>query len=297
MFCENCGAKLKKEDKFCPECGQPVMNYFEENEGFSSEDDTWNLSDDTTDSKSDVFDWDDNSYKVPEAPSKEEGKNKTVRWIIIAGSSAAILMIVVVLIFTMVKSNFVSQDSDIQVRTEKIQTLPGNSKGTEELALGEENEEPAEMLTPSPTATPVPTVTPETVITPAAPEVQVPVQASDDGHQPDFAEKTQPVVVSEVESPAEEDYILPQSDSVYLTLQDIEGLTREELFYGRNEIYARHGRKFLDDNIQAYFNEKSWYTPLYEAEYFDAHQDSFFNDYEKKNAEFILNYEKSKGYL
>ena len=206
-------------------------------------------------------------------------------------------MIVVVLIFTMVKSNFVSQDSDIQVRTEKIQTLPGNSKGTEELALGEENEEPAEMLTPSPTATPVPTVTPETVITPAAPEIQVPVQASDDGHQPDFAEKTQPVVVSEVESPAEEDYILPQSDSVYLTLQDIEGLTREELFYGRNEIYARHGRKFLDDNIQAYFNEKSWYTPLYEAEYFDAHQDSFFNDYEKKNAEFILNYEKSKGYL
>ena len=227
MFCENCGAKLKKEDKFCPECGQPVMNYFEENEGFSSEDDTWNLSDDTTDSKSDVFDWDDNSYKVPEASSKEEGKNKTVRWIIIAGSSAAILMIVVVLIFTMVKSNFVSQDSDIQVRTEKIQTLPGNSKGTEELALGEENEEPAEMLTPSPTATPVPTVTPETVITPAAPEIQVPVQASDDGHQPDFAEKTQPVVVSEVESPAEEDYILPQSDSVYLTLQDIEGLTRE----------------------------------------------------------------------
>lgn len=297
MFCENCGAKLKKEDKFCPECGQPVLNCFEEDEGFSSEEDTWNLADDTTDPKSDVFDWDDNFYKVPEASSKEEGKNKTVRWIIIAGSSAAILMIVVVLIFTMIKSNFVSQDSDIQVRTEKIQTLPGSSEETEQLALGEENEEPAEMLTPSPTATPVPTVTPETVITPAAPEIQVPVQASDDGHQPDFAEKTQPVVVSEVESPAEEDYILPQSDSVYLTLQDIEGLTREELFYGRNEIYARHGRKFLDDNIQAYFNEKSWYTPLYEAEYFDAHQDSFFNDYEKKNAEFILNYEKSKGYL
>lgn len=297
MFCENCGAKLKKEDKFCPECGQPVLNCFEEDEGFSSEEDTWNLADDTTDPKSDVFDWDDNSYKVPEASSKEEGKNKTVRWIIIAGSSAAILMIVVVLIFTMIKSNFVSQDSDIQVRTEKIQTLPGSSEETEQLALGEENEEPAEMLTPSPTATPVPTVTPETVVTPDAPEIQVPVQASDDGHQPDFAEKTQPVVVSEVESPAEEDYILPQSDSVYLTLQDIEGLTREELFYGRNEIYARHGRKFLDDNIQAYFNEKSWYTPLYEAEYFDAHQDSFFNDYEKKNAEFILNYEKSKGYL
>ena len=155
----------------------------------------------------------------------------------------------------------------------------------------------AKILTPVPASPPVPTVTPEAVVTPAsAPEVQIPAHAPDDGHQPDFAEQTQPVVV-EAENPAGEDYILPQSASVYLTLQDIEGLTREELFYARNEIYARHGRKFLDDSIQAYFNEKSWYTPLYEAEDFDARQDSFFNDYEKKNAEFILNYEKSKGYL
>lgn len=296
MFCENCGAKLKKEDKFCSECGQPVMNYFEENEGFCPKEDTWNLADDTTDSKSDVFDWDDNSYKVPEA-SLEESKNKTVRWIVIVGSSVAILMLVSVLIFNVLKGNFVSHDSDIQVRTEKIQTLPGNSKSTGELSSGEEKAEVAKILTPVPASPPVPTVTPEAVVTPAsAPEVQIPVQAPDDGHQPDFAEKTQPVV-AESEDSAGEDYILSQSASVYLTLQDIEGLTREELFYARNEIYARHGRKFLDDSIQAYFNEKSWYTPLYEAEDFDARQDSFFNDYEKKNAEFILMYEKSKGYL
>lgn len=296
MFCENCGAKLKKEDKFCPECGQPVLNYFEENEEFCPEEDTWNLADSGTNSKTDVFDWDDNSYKVPEAPL-EESKNKTVRWIVIVGSSVAILMLVSVLIFNVLKGNFVSHDSDIQVRTEKIQTLPGNSKSTGELSSGEEKAEVAKILTPVPTSTPVPTVTPEAVVTPtSAPEVQIPVQAPDDGHQPDFAEKTQPVV-AEAENPAGEDYILPQSASVYLTLQDIEGLTREELFYARNEIYARHGRKFLDDSIQAYFNEKSWYTPLYEAEDFDARQDSFFNDYEKKNAEFILKYEKSKGYL
>lgn len=297
MFCENCGAKLKKEDKFCPECGQPVLNYFEENEGFCPEEDTWNLADDRTDSNADIFDWDDNSYKVPEASSEEDGHSKTLRWIIIAGSSVAVLMLAAVLIFNMVKSNFASQDSDIQVRTEKIQTLSGNSKGTEALVSGEENGKQAEMLTPVPTATPVPSETPEAVVTPAsAPEVQIPAHAPDDGHQPDFAEQTQPVVV-EAENPAGEDYILPQSASMYLTLQDIEGLTREELFYARNEIYARHGRKFLDDSIQAYFNEKPWYTPLYEAEDFDARQDSFFNDYEKKNAEFILNYEKSKGYL
>ena len=24
MFCENCGAKLKEDDRFCPECGTPV---------------------------------------------------------------------------------------------------------------------------------------------------------------------------------------------------------------------------------------------------------------------------------
>ena len=296
MFCENCGAKLKKEDKFCPECGQPVLNYFEENEEFCPEENTWNLADSGTNSKTDVFDWDDNSYKVPEAPL-EESKNKTVRWIVIVGSSVAILMLASVLIFNVLKGNFGSQDPDIQVRTEKIQALPGNSKGTGELSSGEEKAEVAKILTPVPTATPVPSETPEAVVTPAsAPEVQIPAHAPDDGHQPDFAEQTQPVVV-EAENPAGEDYILPQSASMYLTLRDIEGLTREELFYARNEIYARHGRKFLDDSIQEYFNEKPWYTPLYEAEDFDARQDSFFNDYEKKNAEFILNYEKSKGYL
>jgi hypothetical protein len=34
------------------------------------------------------------------------------------------------------------------------------------------------------------------------------------------------------------------------------------------EIYARHGRKFKDSVIQAYFNHQPWYTPVYEPDVF-----------------------------
>lgn len=38
------------------------------------------------------------------------------------------------------------------------------------------------------------------------------------------------------------EYLLPQSDSVYLTDVDIAGFSLQKLNYARNEIYARHGR-------------------------------------------------------
>lgn len=47
-----------------------------------------------------------------------------------------------------------------------------------------------------------------------------------------------------------------------------------------NEIYARHGRKFLIPEVQAYFNEKEWYKGTVEASDFD---ESVFNEYEEKN--------------
>lgn len=85
------------------------------------------------------------------------------------------------------------------------------------------------------------------------------------------------------------DYVFANSDREYLCEDDLRGLTKEECQIARNEIYARHGRKFLIDEIQQYFNGKSWYKPLIEAEDF---KESMLNEYEIKNANFILEYEK-----
>lgn len=92
------------------------------------------------------------------------------------------------------------------------------------------------------------------------------------------------------------DYIFPESNSAYLTKDQLEGLSKDQLAYARNEIYARHGRRFRDQMFQDYFNAKSWYVPQYDSEQFDAMQDTIFNEYEKANAKLILQVEQEHGY-
>ena len=93
---------------------------------------------------------------------------------------------------------------------------------------------------------------------------------------------------------ASDDYILPYSDSTYLTEEDLDGLTKDELRLACNELYARHGRKFKDADYQAYFNSKSWYHGTVDPEDFD--DTAVFNQYELANRDFIIEYEKEKGY-
>lgn len=94
--------------------------------------------------------------------------------------------------------------------------------------------------------------------------------------------------IAEEESEATEKYILSDSDSRYLTDSDVRNLTAHELMLARNEIYARHGRKFKDSEIQAYFNSQSWYKGTVEPDDFST---DVFNKYEKENLEFIQEYE------
>lgn len=77
------------------------------------------------------------------------------------------------------------------------------------------------------------------------------------------------------------EFILPGSDSRYLTEQDLIGLTAEQLRLARNEIYARHGRKFRDEALQSYFDSKAWYVGTIEPDQFK--DQSMLNEYEKKN--------------
>ncbi|MBQ9157145.1 MAG: YARHG domain-containing protein [Eubacterium sp.] len=87
-------------------------------------------------------------------------------------------------------------------------------------------------------------------------------------------------------------YILPDSNSRYLAVSDISYLSKKELRLARNEIYARHGRRFKDSELQNYFDSQSWYRGTVSA---DAFNEGVLNTYEKKNAELILGYEKQMG--
>ena len=89
-------------------------------------------------------------------------------------------------------------------------------------------------------------------------------------------------------SSASSDYVLPGSSSQYLSASDVKNLSSYQLMIARNEIYARHGRKFNDSELQAYFNGKSWYKGTVNPEDFST---SVFNDYEIKNIQLIHTYE------
>ncbi len=84
------------------------------------------------------------------------------------------------------------------------------------------------------------------------------------------------------------DYILPDSNSRYLTINDIKGMSADELALARNEIFARHGRIFKNDTFKNYFNSKSWYNGTIEPDKFN---NSTLNKYEAANATFLSDQE------
>lgn len=89
------------------------------------------------------------------------------------------------------------------------------------------------------------------------------------------------------------DYMLPGSDSRYVSQSELADFTAEECSIARNEIYARHGRKFKDEGLQNYFGQFDWYVPSIESEDF---QESMLNEYEVANRDLIVAYEKEMGY-
>ena len=80
------------------------------------------------------------------------------------------------------------------------------------------------------------------------------------------------------------EYIIPDSNSRYLTESDISGLSLQQLNYAKNEIYARRGRKFDSVELQEYFGSKSWNRGTIEPSQFT---NDMLNDYEIKNADLL----------
>lgn len=96
------------------------------------------------------------------------------------------------------------------------------------------------------------------------------------------------------------DYIIPDSDSRYLTWDDVSGLSLREINYAKNEIYARHGRMFDSKELMEYFSTKSWYSPKYDADIFDEIYAPQLNEYEIDNAFFLRSVEfeiSPEGYM
>lgn len=89
------------------------------------------------------------------------------------------------------------------------------------------------------------------------------------------------------------EYVFFQSSFEYVMLRECEGMNELECRIARNEIYARHGRRFSDESLQAYFDSCSWYEGVIEPSDFS---EDMLNEVEQENIRTINEYESMMGF-
>ncbi len=75
-----------------------------------------------------------------------------------------------------------------------------------------------------------------------------------------------------------------ETDKKYYTKEDFESEPMLVIHLAKNEIYARHGYIFTNEDLYNYFMGCIWYNPTCDSTDFD---DSIFNEYEKANLEIL----------
>ena len=65
------------------------------------------------------------------------------------------------------------------------------------------------------------------------------------------------------------EFVFPNSSDSLLQEPDLWNLSASQLRIAKNEIYARHGRRFADEELQRYFNQCNWYEGTIEPREFE----------------------------
>ncbi len=161
---------------------------------------------------------------------------------------------------------------------------------------GSFTEEAAESPSPTATVTASPSPSPSPTPTPSPKPTKAPTPAP--------AKKTQAPSKKPTEAPAakpESTHSAPVTDGKYaypsdsriITRDELEGMTRQEIKIILNEIYARHGYTFNDDDLVEYFESKTWYTPT-ESDLDEVNR--MLNDFEAENRDIIVEYQTEQGW-
>lgn len=224
----------------------------------------------------------DEQWKLPEYPAKKNGK----------GGLIALIIILVILILAASGAAFwflggkdiifdyfdIETENTSRVRHSSSHDDDDDDEKSEEASL----EDTEEVMAESPEET--------TEVAVAAEEPEEAVEEAVEG----VVEEEEP---EEAEEPEEEEipseYIIEDSDVRVIDRRDLDQLTARECMLARNELYARHGRLFQNQEIQDYFNSCSWYNGTIPPEKF---KESMLNDVETQNRDFIVEYEKKMGY-
>lgn len=64
--------------------------------------------------------------------------------------------------------------------------------------------------------------------------------------------------------------VFEDSSERLLEWSDIYMLSNEDIRIAKNEIYARHGRRFASTDLQSYFDQMAWYNGTVQPQNFDS---------------------------
>ena len=163
-------------------------------------------------------------------------------------------------------------------------TLPDGSKvslqSTVRVSPAESNPAPEASQIPTPKPAPEPAQTPAPTPAPAQQQQQQTTPAPQPA-APDPAG---------AELERTEEYIIANVDKDIISLDSLRTLSDVDLILARNEIFARHGRRFNTTWIQEYFDKQSWYEGTIAPEDFDP---DVLNDVEHANVDRMQYVEKN----
>lgn len=111
----------------------------------------------------------------------------------------------------------------------------------------------------------------------------------------DYDEDSDDYSYNDEDDDSSTDYILLNSDERYIDKSELTSLNQWQLRLARNEIYARYGYTFEDEELRKYFLDKSWYEEDSSINK-DTWSDDSLNEYEKANRDLIVSYEEEMGY-
>ncbi len=289
MYCTHCGKKIPDGVSFCPYCGQPTgLTPADTNEREELRDDAY-IPDESDEGGGDYgnnppeeedpySDW---SADMGEDPIPSGSHRSKIPAVIICAAAAVVVGGILLFGPNLRNVRWKSDGETIENNTENI-TERDTSEAAEpfESAAEEESETQPVSETESQTVTEAANQPDQTT---AGTEAQI--QQTETS-----VLQSQPVQTTSGAQPADNaaaegsDYILPDSNDRLLTDADIGSLTAQQVNYAKNEIYARHGRRFRSQELQNYFDSKSWYTGTVDP---DSFSESLLSDIEKKNVELL----------
>lgn len=280
MKCTKCSNEISGNSKFCKYCGAPVRKLAEKKENNK------------------------NALKNPLAKEiikqkKSQNKIPGIIWNAAVLLLAGLLLIISGLNFisaTGAYKNGIAADGAIQDKQDDTELVSAKAPGEEpeagqEEVSGEESGIGPEQFDVSQEASgEEPSDALDSADEEALPDHTISLQ-TDAGTDID-ASWNSPETAQANESGLPE-YILVDSDRRYISEEELDNLTREQLKIARNELYARHGRKFEDEGLTKYFSQFEWYYPMIEP---DDFEESMLNVYEIANRDMIVRYEREHGY-